>query len=80
MQIHIHTHTYYINTHIHIHALTKTHQDVGFGKTEVALDAIFRCISDGRQAVLLAPTTVLAAQHYRTCEARFKKFGIRSVL
>lgn len=54
-------------------------QDVGFGKTEVALDAIFRCVSDGRQAVFLAPTTVLAAQHYRTCEARFQKYGIRLV-
>lgn len=40
--------------------------DVGFGKTEVAMRALFRCFSNGRQAVLLAPTTVLAAQHYRS--------------
>ena len=40
--------------------------DVGFGKTEVALRALFRCIANGRQAALLSPTGVLAAQHMRT--------------
>lgn len=40
--------------------------DVGFGKTEVALRALFRCISNGRQAALLSPTGVLAAQHFKT--------------
>jgi len=44
--------------------------DVGFGKTEVALRAIFRCIANGRQVALLAPTGVLAAQHFKTCQAR----------
>jgi len=39
--------------------------DVGFGKTEVAIRALFRAISNGQQAALLAPTGVLAAQHYR---------------
>ncbi len=40
--------------------------DVGFGKTEVALRALFRCVSNGRQAALLSPTGVLAAQHMKT--------------
>ena len=40
--------------------------DVGFGKTEVALRAIFRCVANGRQAALLSPTGVLAAQHMKT--------------
>lgn len=39
--------------------------DVGFGKTEVALRAILRCVANGRQAAFLAPTGVLAAQHYK---------------
>jgi len=39
--------------------------DVGFGKTEVALRALFRCVSNGRQAALLSPTGVLAAQHMK---------------
>ncbi len=39
--------------------------DVGFGKTEVALRALFRCVANGRQAALLAPTAVLASQHYK---------------
>ena len=39
--------------------------DVGFGKTEVALRALFRCVANGRQAALLAPTGVLAAQHFK---------------
>jgi transcription-repair coupling factor (superfamily II helicase) len=54
--------------------------DVGFGKTEVAMRALYRCTSSGKQAVLLAPTTVLAAQHYRSALARFKGFGVRIVL
>jgi transcription-repair coupling factor (superfamily II helicase) len=44
--------------------------DVGFGKTEVAVRAIFRCIVNGQQAALLAPTGVLAAQHFKTMVAR----------
>ena len=45
--------------------------DVGFGKTEVALRAAFKCISDGKQCALLVPTTVLAMQHYDTIIRRF---------
>ncbi|KAG5177661.1 P-loop containing nucleoside triphosphate hydrolase protein [Tribonema minus] len=44
--------------------------DVGFGKTEVAMRAIYRAVRNGRQVALLAPTTILAAQHYRTLLAR----------
>jgi transcription-repair coupling factor (superfamily II helicase) len=44
--------------------------DVGFGKTEVAIRAIYRCIVNGRQAALLAPTGVLAAQHYKNVMKR----------
>ena len=44
--------------------------DVGFGKTEVAMRAIYRAVCEGRQVALLAPTTVLAAQHYRCLLAR----------
>lgn len=50
--------------------------DVGFGKTEVAMRAIFKCVSNGKQAVLLAPTTILAMQHYNTIIKRFKNFPI----
>ncbi len=45
--------------------------DVGFGKTEVALRAAFKCISEGKQCVFLVPTTILALQHYNTTRARF---------
>ncbi len=51
--------------------------DVGFGKTEVALRAIFRVAASGRQAALLAPTTVLARQHERTLAERLEPFGLR---
>ena len=44
--------------------------DVGFGKTEVAMRAIYRAVCSGRQVALLAPTTVLAAQHYRSLLVR----------
>jgi transcription-repair coupling factor (superfamily II helicase) len=44
--------------------------DVGFGKTEVALRAIFRCVANGRQAAFLAPTGVLSAQHYKNALKR----------
>lgn len=50
--------------------------DVGFGKTEVAFRAIFKCISDGKQAAILSPTTILALQHYQTALSRFKSFPI----
>ena len=45
--------------------------DVGYGKTEVALRAVMKCVLSGRQAALLCPTTVLAQQHYQTALQRF---------
>ena len=51
--------------------------DVGFGKTEVALRACFKCILDSKQCVILAPTTVLAWQHYQTAVKRFEHFPVK---
>ncbi len=51
--------------------------DVGFGKTEVAMNAIFAVIKSGYQAAFLAPTTLLSNQHYKTLQERFEKFGIK---
>jgi transcription-repair coupling factor (superfamily II helicase) len=51
--------------------------DVGFGKTEVALRAAFRAASEGRQAAMLCPTTVLAEQHYQTFRARLSGFPVQ---
>ena len=50
--------------------------DVGFGKTEVALRAAFKCVSQGKQCVLLVPTTILALQHYNTLLKRFESFPV----
>lgn len=50
--------------------------DVGFGKTEVALRAIFKAIMDGKQVAFIAPTTILSEQHYNTARARMFNFGI----
>jgi transcription-repair coupling factor (superfamily II helicase) len=50
--------------------------DVGFGKTEVALRAAFKCICDGKQCALLVPTTILAWQHYQTALQRMEGFPI----
>ena len=50
--------------------------DVGFGKTEVALRAAFKCVDSGRQVMVLCPTTILAQQHYETFFDRFAPFGI----
>ncbi|HET9623366.1 MAG TPA: transcription-repair coupling factor [Kofleriaceae bacterium] len=50
--------------------------DVGYGKTEVALRAIFRAVQGGKQACVLAPTTVLVEQHFRTISERLKNFPI----
>ena len=50
--------------------------DVGFGKTEVALRAVMKCVMDGKQAAILAPTTVLAQQHYQTALQRFFGFPV----
>lgn len=51
--------------------------DVGFGKTEVAFRAMFKTVLDSKQAVLLAPTTILARQHYENLVERLKPFGIK---
>ena len=51
--------------------------DVGFGKTEVAVRAAFKAVSDGKQVALLVPTTVLAEQHFETFSKRMKEFSIR---
>lgn len=50
--------------------------DVGFGKTEVALRAAFKCIADGKQCAILVPTTILAFQHYNTIMRRFDGFPV----
>ena len=50
--------------------------DVGYGKTEVALRAVMKCILDGKQAAILVPTTVLAQQHYITAQNRFRSFPV----
>ena len=50
--------------------------DVGYGKTEVALRAVMKCILDGKQAAILVPTTVLAQQHYATAVSRFRDFPV----
>ena len=48
--------------------------DVGFGKTEVAIRAIFCAVSAGKQAMVLAPTIVLAKQHFDIISERFSKY------
>ena len=50
--------------------------DVGFGKTEVAIRAIFKSVTDGKQAAVLVPTTILALQHWKTFTERFVDFPI----
>lgn len=51
--------------------------DVGFGKTEVALRAVFKAVQDGRQAAILVPTTLLAQQHFQTFGERFSGYPVR---
>ncbi|MGI6029590.1 MAG: transcription-repair coupling factor [Candidatus Heteroscillospira sp.] len=51
--------------------------DVGFGKTEVALRAVMKCVLDGKQAAILVPTTVLAQQHYQTAMQRFFGYPVK---
>ena len=50
--------------------------DVGFGKTEVALRAVFKCVTEGKQCAILVPTTVLAMQHYQTALKRFEPYPV----
>ncbi len=51
--------------------------DVGFGKTEVSLRAVMKCVLAGKQAAILVPTTVLARQQYLTCIQRFSSYPIK---
>jgi transcription-repair coupling factor (superfamily II helicase) len=51
--------------------------DVGYGKTEVAMRAAFKAVADGKQVALLAPTTILAFQHFETFKRRFAAFPLR---
>ena len=51
--------------------------DVGYGKTEVAMRATFKAVQDGRQVAVLAPTTVLAFQHFNTFKQRFAAFPLK---
>ncbi|MGH9441428.1 MAG: transcription-repair coupling factor [Thermoanaerobaculia bacterium] len=50
--------------------------DVGYGKTEVAMRAAFKAVLDGKQVAVLAPTTILADQHFRTFSRRFSSFPV----
>ncbi|HXG59693.1 MAG TPA: transcription-repair coupling factor [Thermoanaerobaculia bacterium] len=50
--------------------------DVGYGKTEVAMRAAFKAVMDGKQVAVLAPTTILAFQHFRTFQRRFSSFPV----
>ena len=50
--------------------------DVGYGKTEVALRAAFKAAQDGKQVMVLAPTTILAQQHYGTFSERLKDYPV----
>ncbi len=51
--------------------------DVGFGKTEVAIRAIFKAVMSSKQAAIVVPTTILAMQHYQTISERFKPFPVK---
>jgi transcription-repair coupling factor (superfamily II helicase) len=51
--------------------------DVGYGKTEVAVRAMMKCVLDGYQAAVLVPTTVLAQQHYTSMVARFRNYPVK---
>lgn len=51
--------------------------DVGYGKTEVALRAAFKCVMDNKQVAILVPTTILAEQHYKNMVKRFSDFPVK---
>jgi len=51
--------------------------DVGYGKTEVAMRAVFKTVIEHKQAAVLVPTTILAQQHYESFKKRFEKYGVR---
>jgi transcription-repair coupling factor (superfamily II helicase) len=50
--------------------------DVGFGKTEVAMNGIFVAVKNGYQAMMIAPTTLLSSQHYKSLQERFKEYDM----
>src|SRR5699024_6899364 len=50
--------------------------DVGYGKTEVAIRAIFKAVIEGKQVAVLVPTTILAQQHFQTMQERFQDYPI----
>ncbi|MCL1814878.1 MAG: transcription-repair coupling factor [Treponema sp.] len=54
--------------------------DVGYGKTEVALRACFKAVMSGKQTAFLAPTTILAEQHYDNFEERFSRFPVKTAM
>ena len=54
--------------------------DVGFGKTEIAVRAVFKAVQDAKQAAVLVPTTLLASQHFATLRERFAGFPVRVAL
>ncbi len=54
--------------------------DVGFGKTEVAMRAVFKCVMSGYQAMVICPTTVLSRQHYTTFTERMDNFGVNTAI
>lgn len=54
--------------------------DVGFGKTEIAVRAVFKAVQDNKQAAVLAPTTLLASQHFSTFTERFAGFPVKVAL
>ena len=51
--------------------------DVGYGKTEVAMRAAFKCAAEGKQTAYLASTTVLAQQHYNSFKSRMEEFPVK---
>ncbi len=54
--------------------------DVGYGKTELALRAAFKAVTSGKQVAILAPTTILAEQHYETIEGRFEAYPVSTAM
>ena len=51
--------------------------DVGYGKTEIALRAVYLAVLGGKQAAIMCPSTILSEQHYNTAVRRFEEFGVR---
>jgi transcription-repair coupling factor (superfamily II helicase) len=54
--------------------------DVGYGKTEIALRAAFKAVTGGKQVAILAPTTILAEQHYETITDRMRKYPVQAAM